>query len=456
MASSVAYKFQEKFNFLTNPSHHNAGVYYSLLFKLWQSAAGLITIAFIAYFMDAEAQGYYYAFASLIALQSFFELGLYFVVSIAASHEWARLNLTPEGQIDGDPEALSHLISLGRFVFQWYGMAALIFLLLAGGLGLHFFTEPRPVSFEWRAQWLLHVTFSAGNLWLLPFLSLLEGCNQFASTARFRLIQSLASSAAAWAIMAAGGQLWALPALSGVSLVLILGYIIFTKRNFFSAFYRRPKGSKLNWQRDLLPMQWRLAIQGLFSYLSFPLYPALIFAAVGSEEAGRLGMTLQIVNAIQSLGIVLISTRAPALAMAVAQGQRETLRATWVSASLQAVLMMTTLSIAFLAVLIFVVTVGWPPAQRVLSGSIITLFLLGAFMALIVQCIAIYLRAHRVERLTLVGVVSGACYGITAWALAPIYGSWGMAWSYLIVTTFIALPLAVIIYFRVRQEETQP
>ena len=77
-------------------------------------------------------------------------------------------------------------------------------------------------------------------------------------------------------------------------------------------------------------------------------------------------------------------------------------------------------------------------------------------MALIVQCIAIYLRAHRVERLTLVGVVSGACYGITAWVLAPIYGSWGMAWSYFIVTTFIALPLAVIIYFRVRQEETQP
>ena len=80
MASSVAYKFQEKFNFLTNPSHHNAGVYYSLLFKLWQSAAGVITIAFIAYFMDAEAQGYYYAFASLIALQSWFEVGLYFFV----------------------------------------------------------------------------------------------------------------------------------------------------------------------------------------------------------------------------------------------------------------------------------------------------------------------------------------------------------------------------------------
>ena len=62
---------------------HNAGVRYSLLFKAFQAGAGVLTIGFIAEYMDPVAQGYYYTFASLIALQSFFELGLYLVVSVS-------------------------------------------------------------------------------------------------------------------------------------------------------------------------------------------------------------------------------------------------------------------------------------------------------------------------------------------------------------------------------------
>lgn len=449
----MASKILRRLYSLVNFKRGDSGVYYSLLFKVWQSAAGLITIAFIARYMGPETQGYYYAFASLIALQSFFELGLYFVVSITASHKWAHLRLMPDGQIGGDAQALSHLISLGRFVFKWYGVAAAIFLLLAGAVGFYFFSQTPSVDLEWRMQWLLHVAFSAGSLWLLPFLALLEGCNQFASTSRFRLLQAFAGSAAAWATLALGGQLWALPILSGLSLFLLFGYLLFTKRRFFAQFYRPPKGPMLNWRRDLLPMQWRLAIQGLFGYLSFPLYPALAFATVGSVEAGRLGMSLQIVNAIQSLGLVFLSTRAPALAMAVAQGQSDTLQKRWLSASGQALLMMVVLSITFLAALSIAMIAGWPHTERVLSAGVFTLFVLGALLALLVQCIAVYLRAHRVEKLTLVGVVSGLSYGLAAWVVAPIYGSWGMAWSYFVITAFLTLPLTVLIYFRARRDE---
>ena len=185
----------------------SVGVRYSLLFKIVQALAGILTIFFIAEYTDPVAQGYYYAFASLIALLSFFELGLYIVVSVTASHEWAHLRLQTDGRIDGNVDALSRLISLGRFVFKWYGAAAGLYLVLAGSLGLHFFALKEESDLVWTEPWLLHVAFSAGSLWLMPFLSLLEGCDRFDSTARFRLLPVLASSAAAWTMLYSGAQL---------------------------------------------------------------------------------------------------------------------------------------------------------------------------------------------------------------------------------------------------------
>jgi hypothetical protein len=438
-------------NILSRPDR---GTRYSLLFKAWQAVAGVVTIAFIARHMDPVVQGYYYAFASLIALQSFFELGLYLVVSVSASHEWARLRLAPEGRIVGNSDALSRLVSLGRFVFKWYGAAAALFLLLAGGAGLHFFGRTG-VDVAWRAPWLLHVAFAAGSLWLLPFLSLLEGCDQFESTARFRLLQSLASSAAAWAVLAGGAQLWAVPALSGVSLALLLAYLGWTRRQFLAPFHRPPAAATLSWRHDLLPMQWRLALQGLFSYLSFPLYPALVFSAVGAAEAGRLGMSLQIVSALQSLALVLLSARAPALAIAVAQRRRDAAEAQWRRASAQSLLTMLLLSLSFLAVLWLAVGSQWPVAQRVLPLGACAMLVAGSLLALAVQSAATYLRAHKRERLTPVGVIAGASYGASAWAVASSWGSWGVAASYLAVTALVALPLTAWVFATTRRNEAR-
>src|SRR5687767_14379524 len=75
--------------------------------RAWQLLAAPVTILLIAGRLSAEQQGYYYTFGSLVALQSFFELGFGVVVINVASHEWARLALDGEGRINGDADALS-------------------------------------------------------------------------------------------------------------------------------------------------------------------------------------------------------------------------------------------------------------------------------------------------------------------------------------------------------------
>lgn len=424
----------------------------SLTFKAWQAAAGILGIALVARYLDPVSQGYYYTFASLIALQSFFELGLFLVISVSASHEWAHLSLATDGSIVGNRDARSRLISLGRFVVQWYGVASVLFLLIASTFGLYFFASQSNTHLTWRAPWLLHVLFSAVSMWLVPFLSLLEGCNQMAATARFRLSQSLLSTLAFWVALGAGMELWAVPVLSGCSLLSISTFLLVGRRKFMSSFREHPVGQVLSWRSDLLPMQWRLALQGLVGYFSFPLYVALTFSHHGAAEAGRLGMTLQIVGAMQSLSLVLVATRAPAFAIAVAQRQRQAMEREWKQVSIRSLIAMLGIVITFLAALQGAVGMDWSMVSRVLTPAVFVMLALGSFFGLMIQCMAMYLRAHKQERLTQVGLTSGLLYGLTAWFVVPSWGSAGVAFCYLVVTALVAFPSAAYLFRNSRRE----
>ncbi len=118
--------------FLSRHLGVSRAVVFSVLLKLWQGCAGLLGLFLISTYFAPEVQGFYYTFASLVALQSFVELGLYLVISNVASHEWSQLSLSKDGGIEGNPQALARLVSLGRFVFNWYAVATLRGILVSG------------------------------------------------------------------------------------------------------------------------------------------------------------------------------------------------------------------------------------------------------------------------------------------------------------------------------------
>ena len=103
-------------------------VFFTVLARGWTSVSGLVTVFLIARFLTAAEQGYYYTFASLIALQIVFELGFSFVVMQFASHECAHLHITSEGVIDGDRTAHARLAYLLQTSVRWYGFGSLSLL----------------------------------------------------------------------------------------------------------------------------------------------------------------------------------------------------------------------------------------------------------------------------------------------------------------------------------------
>ena len=430
----------------------NSAVAFSLLLKCWQTGSGLLGLMLIGLYFPPNVQGFYYTFASLVALQSFVELGLCIVISNVASHEWSKLNLAAGDSIQGDIHALSRLVSLGRFVFKWYAIAALVFFIIASAGGYWFLSQQKVAGIDWQIPWLLHVGFSSLLLWCMPFLSLLEGCNQVAEVAKFRTWQVLLSNLCFWLAIMSGAELWAAPALSLIGASSSIYYLAIKKRNFFKSFFVISNVTALNWKLEIFPMQWRLALMGFVNYFIFSLFTPVMFHYHGPAIAGQMGMTLQLVGAVQSIALVWISTESPRLGVFVAKQEFHQLDVVWRKATILALSVMSLGLLALQAILYVMTIVHIELANKVLPFSSVLLLSAGSVFALWVHCLALYLRAHLREVFTPVGVFSGLIMGLMVWQLGARYGSLGASASYFLVMSCVSFPLGLWIWRNAKRD----
>ncbi|MEI6628905.1 MAG: hypothetical protein WCN27_05860, partial [Alphaproteobacteria bacterium] len=100
--------------------------------------------------------------------------------------------------------------------------------------------------------------------------------------------------------------------------------------------------------------------------------------------------------------------------------------------------------IIFLSILI-ATGLKLPQASRVLDATAFAVFSIGVVLTGIIQGVAIYLRAHKQELLTVVGVLAGLLYGASAWFSCMKFGFLGIAVSYTTVTTMFVLPFTLFI-----------
>ena len=137
--------------------------------------SGLVTLLLVVRFLSPDEQGYYYTFASLLAMQVLFELGMSFVVMQFASHEMAQLTWVHEGIVEGDKLAKGRLRSLLVLVTKWYGVIAVLIVVVILPAGWIFFSVTYPQSkVNWQIAWIWLVLAAAINICFMPLLALLE------------------------------------------------------------------------------------------------------------------------------------------------------------------------------------------------------------------------------------------------------------------------------------------
>ncbi len=404
-----------------------------------QLVSAPITLFLIAREFTPELQGFYYTFGSLLALQSFVELGFYNVILNVASHEWSSLSLDASGAIAGSIEARSRLISLGRLVFKWYAVASLLFVAGVWAAGSLFFGQQPAHGVAWQGPWAAVVCFTGLLLWALPFNSLLEGCNQVETIQRLRFSQAFLSSIGLWTALSLGAGLWALVVAAAINVLRDAWLLLVQYRRFFTPFRDRPDGPVLHWRADLWPMQWRLALSGVVNYFALYLFNPVMFQYHGAVVAGQMGMTLAMIYGLQALGIAMLTPKVPTFGMLIARRDFAALDRLWLRASIVSLLTCLAGGAAMLTAILALRAAGLPLASRLLAPLPIALFLGGMLLMQISQCETAYLRAHKQEPIVVMSVTTSLGIGAVVWVFGGRYGPMGAAAGYLAMAAVLVI-----------------
>src|SRR5580692_6112606 len=307
---------------------------FTVLARFWSSAAGLVTVALIARFLSPAEQGYYYTFGSLVALQIVFELGFSYVILQMASHERAELSISSDYEISGDPIAHARLASVIQKSVRWYSVAALVMAVALLPLGFYFFSTHQHAgqTVSWQLPWCFAALMAALNFQIDPFLSFLEGCGYVPEVARLRFMQSATGSLLAWIVLVNHHGLFA-PSMMLFGMATTSIMWLSAKRKLLVGLLRYNSGRhKIRWNQEVWPFQWRIAVSWLSGYFLFWIFNPVLFAFRGPVEAGKMGMSLSLANAIQAIAVSWVSTKSAPFGTLIARKEYRQLDQTFFEA----------------------------------------------------------------------------------------------------------------------------
>ncbi|HEX9964282.1 MAG TPA: hypothetical protein VGB04_04785 [Allosphingosinicella sp.] len=417
--------------------------------RLWQSFAGLGTLFFVIRYFSPDTQGYFQTFLSLIALQSFVELGLLAVIVVVVSHEWAGLTGSRSARVTGAADKRARLAAAARFVGLWFGFAALLLLLAGGGAGYAILAQHGNSS-AWLLPWAATIGLASILLWSQGFVAILEGCNQLYGVALYRFVQAIVSAVALWTAAALGADLWSLAIQLLASVACASIFLAIVYRRFLLDLFRAAGPSTFRWRVDIWPMQWQLALQGVVGFLLFSLFVPVMFSYEGPVEAGRMGLSLQVILAVIALATTWLTVTTPRLGTMFAAGEYRKFETSWARASTGSMLIIGAAATAVLTCVWVADRQGVEVARRFLAPWPFTFLVLWALMLQIMQCATTYWRSQRVELLRAWGVAPGISTGLATWLLGSQWGALGATLGAFLAGALVTVPLCLYFFFKAR------
>ena len=419
----------------------NRAVAYLLLSRGWQFASGVVTVFLLARCLDGSTRGVYQLFGSLLGMQLFVELGLPGIVVLMTSHEWSQLRFDTGGRVEGDMVALGRLSSLHRFVTRWFAVCAIVFLC---GVSLDGYWEigAKKLQVDWLYPWLALVAVNAAALIYVPKLSILEGCQQVGTINYYRLLQAVSGTLVVWAVLVAGGGLWALVASSAARWGWEFYMVQVRYREAFASLAGHRETPPTAWFREIRPLFWRIAIQTIGSYFSSYYFIRVVFNFQGDVEAGRFGMTWTILMTLHAASLSWVLTRSPEFGAMAARGEHALLRRRLMKTGLISLAAFLLGAVAFSAVVFGLHQVGVKRADSFLALPETGLLIAGLALVLLSGLFQTSVRLYKRDPFLIPNSLSSLLIAVLAWEAGRRYGVMGVACAYVLVVECWSLPVS--------------
>lgn len=437
----------------------NLGLDGAVSFTVLARASSIIssvgTVLLLVRFLTPVEQGYYYAILSIVLFQSVCELGFSFVIQQYAAHESVLCRFAPDGSVVGDPRAHSRLASVLQLAMRWYAGASIAIALILLPVGFIFFSYKIPASghVDWQGPWVAVVLISALSFLVVPLYSFLDGCGQIREVAQARFAQSLTVLVVSWSTMISGRGLYA-PAMVNLGVVIVAAGFIAPRRRFLIGLLRHPmNGDRVSWRAEIWPFQWKLAVSWLCTYLVTQLFTPILFLARGPVEAGRMGMSINIVAYLPMLVLSWISTKATPFGQLIKLGRLKELDQLFFRSFRQSLSVLAILVAGCMAGVIGIGYVFPKLAMRMEPPLIFAFLLATAISTFAVQGMAVYLRSFKEEPFLIQSAVVAVLTAIGMALTAPLWGSMGVAICYFLANGIVGLIVAAAVFISKRSAQ---
>ena len=439
----------------------DASIAYSSGGRIVQGLTGLGSIYFIGTFLTAQEQGYYFTFSSLLALQVFFELGLHNVITQFAAHENAHLTYDSDYNAMGPNEYASRLASILRLSTKIFAWISTLFWIVITIAGYYFFSHSsariEDCHIDWMLSWILLSFLSSINLFLSPVYAIVMGLKRVKEISKIRFLQSIFMPLSVWLGLILGIKLYALALSSLVSVVI--GLIYLNKQHIIcqlKKIWKLQSSYTVSYKNEIFPLQWKVALSWVSGYFIYQLFNPILFHYVGAEVAGQMGMTMQVVNAIQAFAFSWMSTKIPIYSTYIAQRRYELLDILFQKTLKQMLSVCLVIIILFLATLQYIdVFFPFRISNRFISGMPLYLLCFSIISNQILSSYANYLRCYKREPLVVMSVIIAALCAVSAFVCTSNFGMTGLVCGYTVIISFIELPWAYAIYKNKKREWQQ-
>ena len=384
----------------------------------------------MTYFLSAEEQGYYYAIGSLLSGYVLLDLGLSGLLVQISARMFLGLELQQGGHVVPDGITRSAFLGMVAWSKRWYAKASLAALLLIP-IGFLYFAYAKPGSQEmnWQWPWIFVVISVAVSLPAYPVLSIVEGTGRVAEAYLVRLGHYGLGALLAWLSLAGGLGLYA-PAMAPLSVAVVAyGWLYFRYRPLIAA--NGGKESGFSWREQVWPLQRKVALAWLASYVFLYSPTLIVFYFLDSATAGQLGLSVVIANLLGSLCASWLTAKVPHITHLVVQGRAVDSRKLFLAEFRKAFLLM------FAAYVTGVVAVAWMSEMSIAKRILPFFDLLLLFTVFLVfhslGMFSMYFRAQGRDVLAIPTLVTTLISMIVAGVLAKHYGVPGVLGSFLVI-----------------------
>jgi len=433
----------------------NRAIFYFLSGKGFAAIATPITLYLISTCLDPVTQGYYYTLASLLAISLFFELGMGVVITQFASHEYAKLSWGKNNCLTGDIQALSRLFSILRKSLKWYAVICAIFSLIAIPVGLFFLgtkSVGQDINYVW--PWVFTVIFFALGTMLIPFLSTIAGCGHVVSIQKMRIIQAVCRYILSWTVMLSGGKLFVVSVEFMMAFIAFLLWLIYNYRGLLKQLFskRTPSESQISWGREILPMQWRVAVSWVAMFFAGCLFIPLLFSFQGPVEAGKMGMSLRLNEIIFFVSMAWVNTRAPLFGSLVKEKNFAELDRTVFRCTFQAICVGLFLTFSLLVTVLILKRYAPIHASRIISPYALFFLCLAGLCQVYTYALGSYLRAYKKEPFMLVQISLAVLVTASTYITTRYFNANAVAVSYFLVLFCVGIPYSTYVFLKKRKE----